>query len=166
MKKRKGITLIAIVLTTIILLILAGVGVKIGVEQYQYIKYKEFETDLLEAQKQVEQGMAKLGTGPTEIINSNTYREIAGKLDVDQIWRNEIRENLAKRNIPEVRTIRQIIGGSYIMLVRPFEMGLKPDVVTERYKNIWVDAMTLKPVVYPGYGFKVYGRDQELLTFK
>ena len=64
MKNEKGITLVALILTVVILLILAGVGATTGINQLNNIKLKSFYSKLEIAQEAVE-----------KIADTNEYNE-------------------------------------------------------------------------------------------
>lgn len=67
MKNEKGITLVALILTVVILLILAGVGATTGINQLNNIKLKSFYSKLEIAQEAVE----KISSTNESYINSS-----------------------------------------------------------------------------------------------
>lgn len=84
MKKNKGITLISLIVTIIILLIIAGVSIKGGESVVKKAQLEEIRTNMLliqaKAREYVEKANFKIGIKPTDAAQMGEYEEKKNKV--------------------------------------------------------------------------------------
>lgn len=86
MKNQKGITIVALIITIILLLILAGIVIQSGTESIRQAKLEELKTNMLlietKAREFVENASFELGINPdeaTDEMKENAQNELSGE---------------------------------------------------------------------------------------
>lgn len=76
----RGITLVALVVTIIVLLILAGIGINTGISSMEKVKLEELKTNMLlieaKARECVEEANFRMGVSTDEIVVESVRKEI------------------------------------------------------------------------------------------
>ena len=100
MKNNKGITMIALIITIILLIILAGVGIGTGNDIIKKSEIENLKTNMLlikvKGKQYVENSNFKLGTNPTEEEKANRIEEAKKELIGEQITESNISNDISK----------------------------------------------------------------------